>query len=99
MLNNKTDGTSEEFNRFKDKVTDKKIHDHLSNESDEITEKDIDNIVTGDCLLPENVESCGDAASEVITMPADAPMEETPDEQSDENPNHGNTPWNVVDAD
>ena len=38
--------------RFTDEQTDKRIHQHLTNENDQITEEDISNIKT-DVVLPE----------------------------------------------
>lgn len=80
--------------RFTDPQTDKRIHEHLNNESDQITEQDIKNVRTDVADPNENIRS--------TKMPPtkDIPEEEEKDsnELKDNNDPGIGTSWNMLEG-
>lgn len=71
---------------IKDEQTDKRIHEHLSNEEDEITEDDIRNIVTE---MPVSRE-------EELAKEDELQADEDDVIKDDEDPRIENDSWNVL---
>lgn len=80
--------------RYVDTQTDKRMHEHMSNEDDEITEQDISNIKTDFDFdnPPVSVEEPGDESGESDDEKVlDKKVEDNDDSSID-------TSWNVLDA-
>ncbi len=85
--------------RFKDEQTDKRIHEHLVNEGDSISEKDIENVRTDEGITVANEKE------EPIPLPepADVDKGESIEVEKEKviksNSDPGiETPWNILDA-
>lgn len=80
---------SEETNLFKDELTDQKVHKHLSDEHDEITEADIANIRTDALFLGEQPTEAA-AVAEKSDASNELPLKDNSDPEVE-------TPWNILD--
>ena len=81
------DGSEDLGDQYKDERTEKKIHDHLNNENDVITEEDIANAPVG--LVhkePHPVESAGEPK-----LPEENKVKDNEDPDID-------TSWNVLES-
>ncbi|MEJ7610875.1 MAG: hypothetical protein WKF88_06825 [Ferruginibacter sp.] len=89
--NNTTDPGKHE--RFKDEQTDKRVHEILGNESDEVTEQDIRNIRTD-----VGVKATENASDETAAHLPDGKAEEFPEEKKieDDSDPSIDTSWNVL---
>lgn len=72
-----------------DEKTDKRIHEHLSNEKDEISEDDIRNIRT---TIEEGEEVHQDPENPIIENPEHKKIKD------DLNPNVDNSSWDILDS-
>lgn len=89
-----TNDKSAHSRRYVDTQTDKRMHEHMSNQNDEITEQDISNIKTDFDFdnPPLSVETSGDERQESDNEKVlEKKVEDNDDSSID-------TSWNVLDA-
>ncbi|MEO6489222.1 MAG: hypothetical protein ABIO04_04705 [Ferruginibacter sp.] len=73
--------------RFTDEQTDKRNHEHLTNEHDEISEDDINNIRTDESLTKDTAEDHTDDSKDVL------------DNDSENDTDAGmETPWDILES-
>jgi len=79
---------------FIDEHTDKRIHEHLSNEKDSISEEDIRNVKTGvDAEPEEDITTTG--KPEIVNEGTEKPGEEIIKDNSDP---EIDTSWNILES-
>ena len=82
-----TDGSPDLGDQYKDERTEKKIHEHLNNENDVITEEDIANAPVGPVHKEEREEEQDETTDK----------EKQPEEKLKDNTDPGiDTSWNVL---
>ncbi|MEO5893493.1 MAG: hypothetical protein ABIQ31_24785 [Ferruginibacter sp.] len=85
----------QENKKFNDDQTDKRIHEHLANENDSISEEDINNVKT-DVADKENIVSTSVAKEKSSEKDANDESDEEGKKDKGEQENRIETPWNIL---
>ncbi len=91
-----TDGSADLGDQYKDERTEKKIHEHLSNENDIITEEDIANAPVGP-VNKEEVNQAEESGQEKETIKEDKDKKEEDTLKDNTDPGI-ETSWNVLES-
>ena len=88
-----TEGSENLSDQYKDERTEKKIHDHLNNEEDIITEQDIANAPTG--IVNKNVQPVEVSEAKTEELMEEEKVQEETKLKDNDDPDI-ETPWNVL---
>ena len=91
MINKQLTPDGEDTPRFSDKQTDKRIHEVLTNEKDEVSEEDINNIRT-------DVEATDLVSPPRNIDPSDKNSAEHKEVRDDSDPRIENDSWNILEG-